>query len=257
MKILLINPPRSPENNILKYAPEAARRFIHKKLIGPPLGLLTVASAVKDHDVVVFDTKGEYDLDPAAPPLPELVKQLMETHRPDVVGVTVITSEFRDAITICRAAKSADPGVITVAGGLHATLLPLDFTDPSVDIVLPGQSAHLFREMILAMERNLPPESIPGLFVRKEGQLISTGRRKGVTNAAGKDYLEVDRGHLKRWIDTYKVGDKVLLKTNYSAMVRLFSAPYVDKLVQPTPEEFLDTLQDDSLIKIPRVLTGI
>ena len=31
MKILFINTPRSPENNILKFAPEEARRFIHKK----------------------------------------------------------------------------------------------------------------------------------------------------------------------------------------------------------------------------------
>ena len=81
MKILLINPPRSPENNILKFAPEAARRFIHKKLIGPPLGLLTIAAAVKDHDVTVFDTKGEYDLVPETPPLDILVRKLVEKFR--------------------------------------------------------------------------------------------------------------------------------------------------------------------------------
>ena len=62
MKILLINTPRSPENRILQFAPEAARPFIHRKLIGPPLGLLTVAAAVNDHDVLLFDTKGEFDL---------------------------------------------------------------------------------------------------------------------------------------------------------------------------------------------------
>ena len=67
MKILLINPPRSPENKILEYAPADARHFIHKKLIGPPLGLLTIAAAVKDFDVTVIDLKGEYDLHPDAP----------------------------------------------------------------------------------------------------------------------------------------------------------------------------------------------
>ncbi len=58
MKILLINPPRSPENKILEFASEEAKHFIHKKLIGPPLGLLTIAEAVKDHDVTVFDMNG-------------------------------------------------------------------------------------------------------------------------------------------------------------------------------------------------------
>ena len=57
MKILLINTPRSPHNMILESAPTEAKKYIHKKLIGPPLGLLTVAEAVKDYDVVFFETK--------------------------------------------------------------------------------------------------------------------------------------------------------------------------------------------------------
>jgi hypothetical protein len=74
MKILLINPPRSPHNKILEYAPPEAKPFIHKKLIGPPLGLLTVAAALDDHDVDLLEIKAEYDLNPAAPPLEELVR---------------------------------------------------------------------------------------------------------------------------------------------------------------------------------------
>ena len=69
MKILLINPPRSPHNDILKYAPDEAKPFIHRRLIGPPLGLLTIASSVPGHDVFLFDMKGEYDLDPETPAL--------------------------------------------------------------------------------------------------------------------------------------------------------------------------------------------
>ncbi|MFZ4562988.1 MAG: cobalamin-dependent protein, partial [Bacteroidales bacterium] len=122
MKILLINPPRSPENNILRFAPEEAKRFIHKRLIGPPLGLLTIAAAVKDHDVTLFDTKGEYDLVADTPGLDVLVRELVVKHQPDLVGVTVITSEFNFSIDICRTVKQLNPSIMTVAGGLHATL---------------------------------------------------------------------------------------------------------------------------------------
>ena len=66
MKILLINPPRSPHNAIYEHASPEARRFVHRRLVGPPLGLLTVAAAVKDHEVTVLDMKGEYDLFPTA-----------------------------------------------------------------------------------------------------------------------------------------------------------------------------------------------
>ena len=177
MKILLINPPRSPENNILKFAPEAAKQFIHRKLIGPPLGLLTIAAAVKDHDVTLFDTKGEYDLDPAAPSLEILVRQLLEKYNPDLVGVTTITSEFDFGIDICRETKKFNPAILTVAGGLHATLCPQDFTDPSVDVVIPGQCAHVFRDLVEAKGKGISLEKVPGLILNSPAGLKRTLRK--------------------------------------------------------------------------------
>lgn len=207
MKILLINPPRSPENNILKFAPEEAKRFIHKKLIGPPLGLLTIAASVRDHDVTLFDMKGEYDLDPQAPALPELVRGLVESIKPDLLGVTAITSEFDYCTAICRTAKAVDPGILTVAGGLHATLCPGDFTDPAYDVVIPGQCAHIFRDLVRVRETGSPLESVPGMLVNSAGSLKKTPGTPRQPDPAGADYLYPDRSHLKRWINTYKVGN--------------------------------------------------
>lgn len=207
MKILLINPPRSPENAILKFAPDEAKRFIHKKLIGPPLGLLTVAAALRDHDVTVFDIKGEYDLNPETPSLEILVTRLVREYHPDLVGVTTITSEFDDSIGICRTVKRCDPSILTVAGGLHATLCPGDFTDPSIDITIPGQSPHIFRELIRALEQGGTAESVPGILVNTPKGLKMTKGKPPRWNPAGADFLMPDRSHLKRWIDTYRVGD--------------------------------------------------
>ncbi len=207
MKILLINPPRSPENNILKYAPDEAKRFIHKKLIGPPLGLLTIAAAVKDHDVTVFDTKGEYDLVPETPGLEVLVRMLLEKHQPDLVGVTAITSEFDFCIDICRVVKEFNPLILTVAGGLHATLCPNDFTDPSFDVIIPGQCPHIFREVVRVKECGGSLASIAGILINSSGELKKTAGKPAAWDAADADYLMPDRGHLERWIDTYKVGN--------------------------------------------------
>ncbi|MCX6251451.1 MAG: radical SAM protein [Bacteroidetes bacterium] len=206
MKILLINPPRSPENNILKFAPEEAKPFIHKKLIGPPIGLLTIAAAVKDHDVVVFDTKGEYDLNPETPPLPELVTRLLEIHNPDVVGVTVITSEFEASLEIVKTTKQFHPDIITVAGGLHATLCPDDFSNPALDIMIPGQCAHIFRDVITALEKKQDIATIPGIYRNTEEGFIKTPGNTQPMDDSNAGYLAPDRKHLKRWIETYKVG---------------------------------------------------
>jgi radical SAM superfamily enzyme YgiQ (UPF0313 family) len=207
MKILLLNPPRSPENNILRFAPENAKPFIHRKLIGPPLGLLTIAAAVKDFDVTVFDSKGEYDLDPATPPLNILVLQLLEKYNPDIVGVTIITSEFDFSLEIFRTVKQFNSSILTVAGGLHATLCTEDFAGTDADVVITGQCANIFRDVVIAREKGIKLESVPGIFLNTKEGLEQTKGKIQPWDAANSDFLMPDRHHLDRWISTYKVGN--------------------------------------------------
>lgn len=206
MKILLINTPRSPENRILQYAPEKARPFIHRRLIGPPLGLMTIAAAVKDHDVLLFETKGEYDLPGEHPDLASLVRKQVEEFRPDIIGTTAITSELYYAYEIFTEAKRIDPEILTVLGGLHPTLLPMDCFHPSVDVVCPGQSPHVFRDVVIAREKKRTLASVPGILLNNGHQLKRTAGRPRVWDGADADYLMPDREPLKKWIDTYKVG---------------------------------------------------
>ncbi len=206
MKILLINPPRSPENMILESAPEEARYFIHKKLIGPPLGLLTIAAALKYHDVTVFDAKGEYDLHPDALPLDKMVEDLLERTKPDVVGVTIITSELYDSLDIFRTVKKFNPSIVTVAGGLHTTLCPQEMNDPDIDVVCPGHSAFIFREVIRVLEKNQSLETVKGIYLNNEKGFHSTGLSPVVYDPADEHFLMPDRNHLERWRWTYVVG---------------------------------------------------
>jgi radical SAM superfamily enzyme YgiQ (UPF0313 family) len=206
MKILLLNPPRSPENKILEYAPAEAKHFIHKKLIGPPLGLLTVAAAVKDFDVTLIDIKGVYDLEPQSPSLQVLTQQYIQQYKPDVLGVTFIASEFDFGIEIFEEAKRINPEIITVAGGLHSVLSLQDFNHPAVDVVCPGQSAGIFRELIIALSQNKSWKKIPGMYFRENGALSFTGTASTSWNAAQENFIMPDRSLLKPWLSTYTVG---------------------------------------------------
>jgi len=206
LKILLINTPRSPHNGILEYAPEEAKYFIHKKLIGPPLGLLTLAAAVKSyHEVIVFDTKGEYDLCLDTPLLEALVEQLMVRYQPDVVGTTVITSEFYYGIKILETAKKCNPDVLTIIGGLHATLCIDDFTDKSIDVVCQGQAGQKFRDIVTAKEKKQPLESVPGIYLNTDEGLKKTKGYEKPWNDALDNFLMPDRKLLERWRETYAV----------------------------------------------------
>ncbi len=206
MKILLINPPRSPINSILRYAPDEAKRFIHKKLIGPPLGLLTVAAAVKDFDVTFIDLKGEYDLFPDSPPLPQLIDNILFLVKPDIVGVTFIASEYWAGMEIFRIAKRFNPEILTVAGGLHTSLCPGDFARPEVDIVCPGQSAGIFRQIVIAKAKHQSFDHIGGIFINTATTFRKTSAPVKPWYPAGRNFIMPDRSLLKRWISTYRVG---------------------------------------------------
>ncbi len=211
MKILLINTPRSPHNAILDHATEASLPFIHKKLIGPPLGLLTIAAALKDHEVTLLETKAEIDLhselpEEKRPRVEALVKEYLDRTDPDVVGVTFIASEYHAGMEIFQTVKRFNKQIVTIAGGLHATLCPEDFKDDIVDIVCPGQATKKIQRIIDALENKKTLEGVPGIYINKNGTTRYTGDEPTPIDTAGDDFIMPDRSYLKRWISTYKVG---------------------------------------------------
>ena len=206
MRILLINPPRSPWNSILEYAPEEAKHFIHKRLIGPPLGLLTLAGALTDFDVCIAELKAEYDASPNAPELEVLVNQYLTDFRPDVVGLTFIASEFPDGIRILNMVKRFNPEILTVAGGLHATLCPEDFYLPPVDVICKGQAAGIFREVIIAFGKKQVFSNIGGIIYQENGKFIVSNAILIPWNAARENFYMPRRDLIKQWTDTYVVG---------------------------------------------------
>lgn len=208
MKILLINPPRSPYNNIYKYADPDAKKFIHQKLIGPPLGLLTLASYLKDYDVKIFDIKAEYDLNKNAPELNILVKNILSEINPDVVGVTFIASEFPYGMDILKTVKEYNPAILTVAGGLHATLCPNDFHRQNADIVCPGQAVRSFKDLIEAKINNIDFENVPGIMINSKDGLKKTKMPYKECIPVKKNFIMPDRSHLKKWLDAYRVGGR-------------------------------------------------
>jgi radical SAM superfamily enzyme YgiQ (UPF0313 family) len=206
VKILLVNPPRSPHNAIYEHAPEHAKRFIHRRLVGPPLGLLTLATAVRgQHDVALCDMKGIYDLDPVAASPGDLIRTWLERERPALVGLTFIASEHPAGMEILRAVKAFDPAITTVAGGLHCTLCPEDFTDPAVDVVVPGPAAQIFREVADALGAGRPLGGVGGLLLRTGDGLRPTAAAPAC-EPAGREYLVPDRSLVRPWLSTYVVG---------------------------------------------------
>ncbi|HOU55277.1 MAG TPA: radical SAM protein [Myxococcota bacterium] len=207
MKVLLVNPPRSPHNALRDHAPEAVRRFVHTRLVGPPLGLLTVAVAAREEaDVTFLDLKGEYDLRPESPPVFEWMVAWLRDHPADVVGVTFIASEHPAGMEVFRAARSVDPDILTVAGGLHPTLCPEDYDHPDVDVLIPGDGALVFRDLLRSLRTRGRTADVPGVRFRRSGRLQPMPGPPPPVDPAGRDFLVPDRSYLRPWMASYTVG---------------------------------------------------
>ena len=129
-----------------------------------PLGLLSLASSlVQDgHEVTVHDALG-----PFAPPTLEANLDQILSHEPDMVGFTATTSSFLDAAEMARQIKDRRPSTMTVAGGVFVSSVgpALLARFAGIDGMVLGEGELTLRD--LAAGR--PPESIPGLAVRRSG----------------------------------------------------------------------------------------
>ena len=76
--------------------------------------------------------------------------------QPDLVGFTGYSTNLAAIKKLAVITKSINPKIITVVGGIHATLLPKDFTGSHIDLVVRGEGGLVLRE-ILRRFKNAEP----------------------------------------------------------------------------------------------------
>jgi radical SAM superfamily enzyme YgiQ (UPF0313 family) len=155
MKILLVQPPSVPGviGGGVFYVTE-------------PLALETIAAPLSDHEVRILDLRLDDDL-----------PGVLDAFDPDIVGVTCLTVETYRAREVLREARARNPGVLTIAGGQHASLMPHDFDLPYVDLICLGEGVDTLQEVVEAALSNRDFSAIKGLAVREGERLHFTPPR--------------------------------------------------------------------------------
>src|SRR3954447_10638723 len=128
MRILLARPPVPPHTIGLKHI-----------MICEPLELEYVAAGLAGHCVEIMDLILERGFEAR-----------VRRFRPDVFGTSSYITGVNEAVRLCRAVKRIDPGVLTVVGGVHASQVPEDFSDPSVDCIVRGDGTTVMAEIVRA-----------------------------------------------------------------------------------------------------------
>lgn len=173
MKIVLINPP-------LVFDKRAGTPTVFQ-----PLGLAYVAAVLeKEHEITVIDANVE-GLGSAGNGLTALsmdgIRERVRALRPDMAGITVPFSvNAASALDTARAVKSVDKNIITVLGGPHPSIRPVEtLAEDSVDIVVVGEGEATVKELVgsIGLSRFAGLKDVKGIGFKTGGIPVITEKR--------------------------------------------------------------------------------
>ncbi len=199
MKILLVNPPQ-----VTRY-PQ------------PPMGLGLIAAILEKegYEVSLLDANA----------LRLSVENIVPyASGADVVGLTAMTPTINSALSIAHHLKSAHPGLTTILGGAHVTLLPEETltSAPQVDIAVTGEGEETIIDLLRALEHKQPLNEVPGICYRKDGRIVNTPERSTNINLDSLPFLAY---HLLPW-QRYKPHPPHGRALPFAAIVTSRGCPY-------------------------------
>lgn len=142
MRILLVKP--YPELLIARRLQEG---FLHLE----PLELEIVAGgALLSDEVKILDLSLEKDK-----PL-DVFKNTIKNWHPDLVGFGGYSTNVNLVKKLVILVKGINSKIITMVGGIHATLLPEDYNMPEIDLIVRGEGGTILRKVLERIRDNEP-----------------------------------------------------------------------------------------------------
>ena len=104
---------------------------------------------------------------------------VIKEYAPDVVAVSMITATAVDSLRVAALAKKCDPGVITIAGGIHASFMDAEvLAGGDVDYVVIGEGEETLPELLAVLDAGRDPSSVAGIsFTAANGRVTRTPPR--------------------------------------------------------------------------------
>ncbi|MBT9133077.1 MAG: 2-hydroxyethylphosphonate methyltransferase [Firmicutes bacterium] len=173
MKILLLNPPYS----------YSEKSFSFSDFSAVPLGLLYIAAvleregyAVQILDSLSMNVKirmsksgGQIHVGASW----QQIETELQRMKPDVVGITnPYANQFSNAIIASEIVKRISPKIVTVVGGPHASVRPVDFLRAkSIDIVVRDEGEYIMPQIVRSVQGETRLAEIEGIAYRENGEV--------------------------------------------------------------------------------------
>jgi anaerobic magnesium-protoporphyrin IX monomethyl ester cyclase len=156
--------------------------------IGFNYGIAYISGFLKAHGIETFllnvNEQLGYPLDLAR------IKGDVLRIKPDIIGFSVLTNQFKYSVEIARSIKTYWEGSI-IFGGFHPTMDPAGtLSEPSVDYICIGEGEEAFLELVTKGS----PKGIRNLGYRDGGKVVIEPIRPfiDITNLPFKDYTIFD-----------------------------------------------------------------
>jgi len=106
------------------------------------------------------------------------IRSVISDYKPDVIGISVKSQNFRPACIVAELAKELNEETIIVVGGPHASMMGPDLLRyPYIDICVRGEGERTIVELLNAIGQGQAPSSVKGIIYRQDGQIIENGPR--------------------------------------------------------------------------------
>ncbi len=109
----------------------------------------------------------------------EEIKKKIEESKPDYVGISSFTCTVPDSIKVIELAKSINPEIITIMGGVHPSFMyeeMYSLTD-SLDYIVRGEGEITIAELLKAHAENGPLAEVQGIAYKDGDKVIATEPR--------------------------------------------------------------------------------
>lgn len=184
----------------------------------PALGVVALATLLKNslEDIEVIAIDGQIT------PYTEVLN-LIESFKPDVLGVSVLGTSYRTSLGMARAAKEV--GATVIFGNDHAAQFGYQILkyQENVDFICTADIGEFaFVEFIRFLRGNIPLESVPQILYRSQGEI----RRNYLYEIP--DVVDISKGALSNYyLDAIPIPDRTLMpKRNWDTYLANYLARY-------------------------------
>lgn len=162
-------------NVILSTPPEYRKLTTPAQVLGPPMGLMYMASYARHYEYLKKANAKLEIYDPFTEHIEkdEFVEHILQK-KPDLLGITVTSRMFLVTMASLAEIHSKLPDTKIVLGGIHPTFTAKRIVEsfPFIDCVIKGEAEKTFAELLVSYHDNSDISEIKGVTTIRNGSLI-------------------------------------------------------------------------------------